>query len=82
MGKRNVKIIRLYIIGIICIISYFFLENSNVIPKLVEFMSKFRHNGFFTFFLSGLFKYGLLIVGMGIIIIMTYLLIKERVKNN
>ncbi len=81
MSKRNAKIIRLYMIGVICIISYFFLENSNVIPNLVEFMSKFRHNGFFTFFLTGLLKYGLLIVGMGIIIITTYLLIKERVTK-
>ena len=81
MRKNNLKIIRLYIIGLICIVSYFFLENSNVIPNLVGKMSKFRYDGFPTFFLTGLLKYGLLIVGIGIIISQTYLLIRERITK-
>ena len=81
MSKKNLKIVRLYIIGLICIVSYFFLENSNLIPNLVEKMSKFRYDGFPTFFLTGLLKYGLLIVGIGIIIILTFMLIRERTKK-
>lgn len=81
MNKRNSKIVRLYIVGLICIIGYFFLENSDIIPNLVEQMSKFRYDGFPTFFLTGLFKYGLLIVGIGIIIILTFMLIRERTKK-
>ena len=81
MRKKNLKIVRLYIIGLICIVSYFFLENSSVIPDLVEKMSKFRYDGFPTFFLTGLLKYGLLVVGIGIIIILTFLLIREKTKK-
>ena len=81
MRKKNLKIVRLYIISLICIVSYFFLENSSVIPDLVEKMSKFRYDGFPTFFLTGLLKYGLLVVGIGIIIILTFLLIRERTKK-
>lgn len=78
MRKKNSKIVRLYIIGLICIVSYFFLENSSVIPDLVEKMSKFRYDGFPIFFLTGLLKYGLLVVGIGIITILTFLLIREK----
>ncbi len=81
MNKKKFKIIRLYLIGLVCIVSYYFLDNSNVIPNLVERMSDFRYNGFPTFFLTGLLKFGLLIVGIGIIIILTFLLIKERTKK-
>ena len=69
-------------ISLICIVCYFFLENSSVIPDLVEIMSKFRHYGFPTFFLTGLFKYGLLFIGIGIIIILSFLLIQEKLVQN
>ena len=81
MNKKNLKIVRLYVIGLLCIVSYFFLENSSVISDLVEKMSKLRYDGFPTFFLTGLLKYGLLLVGIGIIIILTFLLIRERTKK-
>jgi type II secretory pathway component PulF len=78
MNKKNFKIVRLYIIGLICIVCYFLLENSTIIPELVQISEKGRYSGFPTFFLTGLLKYGLLVVGIGIIIILTFLLIKER----
>ena len=81
MNKRNLKIIRLYIISLVCIVCYFLLENSNIISELVKISEKWRYGGFPTFFLSGLIKYGLLIVGISIIIIMNFLLIKERFKK-
>jgi len=45
-------------------------------------MSKFRYNGFPTFFLTGLLKYGLLVIGVGIIVILSFLLIKEKYFQN
>jgi hypothetical protein len=81
MSKKNLNILQLYIIGLICIVCYFFLENSNVISNLVEKMSKFRYDGFPTLFLTGLLKYGLLIIGIGIIIILTFQLIREKTKK-
>jgi type II secretory pathway component PulF len=81
MHKKNIKIVRLYIISLICIVCYFLLENSTIIPELVQISEKGRYSGFPTFFLTGLFKYGLLLVGIGIILILTFLLIRERTKK-
>lgn len=80
-NKRKFKIIRLYIISLFCIVSYFLIENSNIIPELVQLSEKGRYGGFPTFFLTGLFKYGLLVIGISIIIIMSFLLIRERTKK-
>ena len=81
MNKRKCKIIRLYIISLVCIVCYLLLENSNIISELVQISEKGRYGGFPTFFLTGLFKYGLLIVGISIITIMSFLLIRERTKK-
>ena len=81
MNKRKYKIIRLYIISLVCIVCYFLLENSNIISKLVQISEKGRYGGFPTFFLTGLFKYGLLVIGISIITIMSFLLIRERTKK-
>ena len=81
MNKRNLKILRLYTISFFCIICYFLLENSNIISELVKKFEKGRYGGFPTFFLTGLFKYGLLVIGINIIIIMSFLLIRERTKK-
>jgi len=82
MNKRSLKIMRLYMIGFFCVACYFFLENSNIIPDLVEYSNKGRYNGFITFFFTGLFKYGLLVVGICIISILSFLLIKERISKD
>ncbi|AUC83519.1 hypothetical protein CW733_15840 [Lacinutrix sp. Bg11-31] len=79
MNKRNLKIIKLYIISLFCIVFYFILENSKIISELVQISEKGRYGGFPTFFLTGLFKYGLLVIGISII--MSFLLIRERTKN-
>ncbi len=81
-NKRKFKIIRLYIISLACIAGFFLLENSNIISELVQISEKGRYGGFPTFFLTGLFKYGLLVVGISIITIMSFLLIRERIKND
>jgi len=82
MNKKDLKVVRLYIISLICIVCYFLLENSTIISELVEKSNKLRYSGFVTFLLTGLLKFGLLVVGIGIFIILTFLLIKERIKND
>ena len=81
MNKKNFKIVRLYAISLLCIVCYFLLENSTIISELVQKSEKGRYGGFLTFFLTGLFKYGLLVVGISIIIIMSFLLIREKNKK-
>ena len=80
MNKKNLKILRLYFISLLCIVCYFLLENSTIISELIQKSEKGRYGGFPTFFLTGLFKYGLLLFGIGNIIIMSFLLIRERKK--
>lgn len=82
MNKKNLKIVRLYTISLICIVSYVLLENSYIIPELVEKSSKGRYNGFVTFIFSGFFKYGLLVIGICIIVILSFILIKEKYLQN
>ncbi len=79
-NKRNSKIVRLYIVGSLCMLCYFILENSNIIPELVEKSNTLRYKGFVTFFLIGLLKYGILIIGIGIIIISSFLLFRKKTK--
>jgi hypothetical protein len=81
MNKRNFKIIRFYIISIVCIVFYFLLENLDINSELVKASENWRYGSFPTFFLSGLIKYGLLVVGVSIIVITSILLIKERFKK-
>ncbi len=78
LNKRNLKIIRLYIIGLLFVVCYFLLENSDFIPELVQKSNKLRYKGFPIFFLTGLLKYALLLVGMSIIIFLSLFLIKEK----
>ena len=80
-NNRKFKIIRLYIISLVCIVCYYLLENSNIISELLKIFEKGRYGGFPTFFLTGLFKYGLLVIGICIFTIMSFLLIIERTKK-
>ena len=68
-------------ISLVCIVCYFLLENSTTIPELVEFTSRSRYKGFPAFILTGLLKYGLLVIGIGISTILSFLLIKEKISK-
>ncbi len=65
-------------ISLICIVSYLFLTNSNAISDLVQKSGKSRYNGFVTFFFTGFFKYGLLVIGIIILVTLSFLLLKEK----
>lgn len=82
MNKRNFKILRLYTISLLCIVLFYFLENSNIVPELVKKSERGRYGDFPVLFLTGLFKYGLFFVGIGVFIIVSFLLIKEKLTQN
>lgn len=82
MDKRNIKIISLYIISLACIVCYFLLQHYNFIFKIVEKTNEFRDKGAVTFILAGLFQYGLLTIGIIIFIILSFMLIKEKISKN
>lgn len=81
MSKQNFKVARVYVISILCIVCFFLLENTTIIPDLVQMSEKGRYGGFPTFFLTGLLKYGLLALGIFNIIIMSFIIIREKRRN-
>lgn len=81
MDNKIFKVGKIYLIGILCIVSFFLLENSEIIPVLIQKFEKGRYSGFPTFFLTGLLKYGLLLIGISNIIIMSFIIISEKINN-
>jgi hypothetical protein len=81
MNKKNFKVFRIYIVSVLCIVCFFLLENTTIIPDLVQMSEKGRYGGFSIFFLTGLLKYGLLALGIFNIIIMTFIIIREKRRN-
>jgi hypothetical protein len=81
MNKKNFKVFRIYIVSVLCIVCFFLLEDTTIIPDLVQISEKGRYSGFPTFFLIGLLKYGLLALGIFNIIIMTFIIIREKRRN-
>ncbi|RBA29394.1 hypothetical protein DPN68_01750 [Flavobacterium tibetense] len=81
MNKKNFKVFRIYIVSVLCIVCFFLLENTTIIPELVQISEKGRYSGFPTFFLTGLLKYGLLALGIFNIIIMTFIIFREKRRN-
>ncbi|WP_299335012.1 hypothetical protein [uncultured Psychroserpens sp.] len=54
------------------------MDNSTIIPELVRKSDTGRYGDFPVFIITGLFKYGLIVVGIGLFIILTFLLIQEK----
>ena len=82
MNKRNYKIMRLYLISLASIFIYFILENTNMINELVEDSKRGRDSGFIMFVFTAIIKYGSLIVGIGILIFLSFFIIKEKLVES
>lgn len=82
LNKRNLKIIRLYIISLVCIFCYFLMEHYNIIFELFEKSSKFRDQGLYALVFTGLLQYGLLATGICIFLMLSFTLIREKIKND
>ncbi len=82
-NKQYLKILGLYTISIFCIITYFLLSNSESIIEFNQKADNYRIDyGFFFFILTGLVKYVLLLIGISVPIILTFLLLKKKTKHN
>jgi len=81
VNTNHLKIICFYAAGVFCIIAYVYLEISPLIPNLIEEARKGRYKGFGAFFITGLIKYGVLIYGILSIVIMTFVLIKRKMRG-
>lgn len=79
LRDKRFKIIKLYAISIICFSCFYYLETSDLLPSLLEetkgtYTQEFKAN-----FVFGLLKYGTLAIGSSIFIILSFILIKERI---
>ncbi len=82
LNKRNLKIIRLYAISLVCIFCYFLMAHYNVILVLTEKWGKAPDSEFTILLFTGLIQYGFLAVGICIFLMLTFLLIKGIIKND
>ena len=82
MDNKNFKILKNYIISLLCIMCFFILDNTCVISEIIEKSSRFRYSGFPEFLLLNLIKYGLLILGVASILIISFFLIRQKRKIN
>ncbi len=77
--KRKIKIIALYLTGVLCMTAYWLIENATTWDSFLQKADNFRKaTGFFFFLISGLIKYGLLMVGIGLCVILTVMLIRNK----
>tara|TARA_R110000744_G_C19293950_1_gene554965 strand:+ start:538 stop:1161 length:624 start_codon:yes stop_codon:yes gene_type:complete len=78
MNKRAFKIIGLYLFGLFCIFCHYLMDNYNIINVLFQKTNRIPQDGFVVLLLAGLIQYGLLTVGISIIAILSFFLIKEK----
>jgi len=85
-NNRNFMIVRLYLISLVCIICYFLMYHYNVINILVEKSSDFFPievtGKFITLVFTGLLQYGLLMVGICIFLMLSFTLIRDKIRND
>jgi hypothetical protein len=81
--QKTFKIIGFYIIGFICLISYFYIDNSESLKSFLIKTDNFRIDlGFAFYAIIGFIKLTLLISGIGIPIILTMMIIRQKIKRN
>ena len=81
MSKR-IKIIRGYVLAIVFLYSYYWIETSSSVQEFVEKSKNGRIDWAFGIAsVIGIAQFALLIAGISIIVILTFFLIKTRIKR-
>ncbi|PRP68394.1 hypothetical protein [Nonlabens agnitus] len=81
-NERVLKIVGFYFFGLVCLVSFYWLDNSDFIAEEVKQSKGGGYNGFRAFLVSGLIKYGFLVAGICSIVIMSLILIQKRISEN
>lgn len=81
--KRTFKIISLYIIGLLCLGLFFYMDNSQELGDFLKKADRFRTDwGFGFYVIVGLIKMISLIIGVTIPLVLTIMLIRQKIKKN
>lgn len=81
--KRTFKIIGLYIIGLLCLGLFFYMDNSQELSEFLKKAERFKTDWGFGFYaIVGLIKMISLISGVTIPLILTIMLIRQKIKKN
>ncbi|SMO92832.1 hypothetical protein SAMN06265379_1176 [Saccharicrinis carchari] len=81
--KRTYKIIGFYIIGLLCLGLFIYMDNSQELDDFLKKADRVRTDWGFGFYsIVGLIKMASLISGVAIPLILTIMLIRQKLKKN
>jgi hypothetical protein len=77
--NKILKIVGFYFLGIICLVLYFYIDNSNELSIFLQKADRVKVNWGFGFYaIVGLLKLTSLIAGLAIPIILTFMLLRQK----
>ena len=82
MNKRTLKIIGMYLISLLCLVCFYYLETSSFLQDLMEESNSSITNEFRENMVSGLLKYASLVIGASILLMTSFILIKEKFSKD
>jgi hypothetical protein len=82
MNKRTLKIVVMYLISFLCLVCFYYLETSSFLQDLMEESNSSITNEFRENMVSGLLKYTLLVIGASILLMTSFILIKEKFSKD
>lgn len=81
--KRTLKIIGLYVFGLLCLGLFFYTDNSQELTDFMKKADRFRTDWGFGFYaIVGLIKMVSLFSGVIIPLVLTIMLIRQKIKKN
>lgn len=81
--NKTFKILGLYVLGILCLGLFFYIDNSQELSEFLEKADRFRTDlGFGFYTMIGLVKLVSLIAGIAIPLMLTIMIIRQKLRKN
>lgn len=81
--NKTFKILGLYVLGILCLGLFFYIDNSQELSEFLEKADRFRTDWGFGFYtMIGLVKLVSLIAGIAIPLMLTIMIIRQKLRKN
>lgn len=83
LQNQKVKILALYILSLVMLAVYWYMDNSTTLNNFLKKANRVRTDSGFGFYvIVGLVKYGLMVAGILTPIILTIFLIRKKLNSN